>query len=98
MQSHCVGEERTNSASPSRALAYGTAGFDAGCAEQAGDLLEVKLDGVGAEDFGLREISAGVTNLGHAIFQTCDVSFEVKIRRRDMEAPTVNAFCNVLKS
>jgi hypothetical protein len=98
MQSHCVGEERTNSASPGRALADGGAGFYAGCAEQTSDLLEVKLDGIGAENLGLRKIGAGVANLSHAIFEASNVGFQVEVGRRDLKTPAVNAFGDVLKA
>ena len=79
-------------------LADGPAGFKAGGAEEAGNLLEVKLDGVGAEDFGLREVCAGVPDLGHSLFEASDVAFKVEVGRGDVEAPAVNAFCDVLEA
>ena len=47
-------------------LANGFAGFDARGAKQAGNLLEVQLDGVGAEDFRLREVRTSMAYLSHA--------------------------------
>jgi len=79
-------------------LAYRAAGFDAGGAQQAGDLLEMKLDGVGAKDLGLREAGSGVAYLGHAIFEAGDVAFEVETRGSNMKAPAVNTFSNILKA
>ena len=74
------------------------AGLYARCAEQAGDLLEVELDGIGAKNFGLRKVRAGVADLSHAIFEAGDVAFEVEVGGRNVEAPTVNALGDVLKS
>ena len=79
-------------------LADGAAGFDARGAKQAGDLLEVELDGVGAEGFGLREISASVPDQGHAALEVDDVFFEINAGRRNVEAPAVNTFRNILKA
>ena len=58
-------------------LADGAAGFDARGAKQTGDLLEMELDCIGAENFGLREVEAGVANLGHATFEAGDIGFKV---------------------
>lgn len=79
-------------------FAHGAAGFDSRCAQQPGDLLEVQLDCVGAQDFSLRETRTGVAHSGHAVFELRDVFFEIEIRRRDLKAPGVNALCQVLKS
>jgi len=79
-------------------LTYGGAGFYAGGAEQARNLLEMKLHGVGAKDFCLGEVCTGVADLRHAFFEAGDVAFEVEVGRRNVEAPTVNALRDVLKS
>jgi len=72
-------------------LADGVAGFDAGRAQQARDLLEMQLHRVGAHDFGLGEIDAGVADRVHARFEIGDVLFEVDALGRLAEAPAVNA-------
>ena len=79
-------------------MADGGAGFYAGGAEQAGDLLEVELNGVGAEDFCLRKVRAGVADLSHALFEAGDIALEFELGRRNVEAPAVDALCDVLKS
>jgi len=79
-------------------LTDGAAGFYAGGAEEAGNLLNVKLDGVGAKDLGLREIGAGMSDLGHAALEVDDVFLEVNAGRRNVESPAVNTFRNISKA
>lgn len=79
-------------------LADGAAGFDAGGAEQAGDLLQVELDGVGAKNLRLREVCAGVAYLSHSVLKAANVVFQIQVWWRQVEAPAVNTFRDVLKS
>ena len=58
-------------------FADGAASLDARGAQQARDLLEVELHGVGAQNFGLREDNAGVTHGIHAGFEIGNVLFEI---------------------
>ena len=74
------------------------AGFNARGAEQAGNLLEMELDGVGAEDFGLRKVDAGVADRVHARFELGNIVFEVEVRGRHIETPLVNAFGDVMEA
>jgi len=58
----------------------------------------MELDGVSAEDFGLREVDAGVADRIHTRFELCDVVFEIEVWGRHVEAPFMNAFGDVVEA
>ena len=58
-------------------IADGAAGFNARGTEQARNLLQMELHGVGAQNLGLRETDAGVAHLIHAGFEIGNVLLQI---------------------
>jgi len=55
-----------------------------------GDLFQMQLHGVGAQNLGLRKLEkAGGAHFGHARLQLRNVFIQMQSRRRDVKAPGV---------
>ena len=79
-------------------LAGCPAGLNARGAQQTCDLLQVKLNGIGAQNLILRKADSGVTHSIHARLKVGDVLLEIDVRRGSGELPLVNAPGHVMEA
>ena len=60
-------------------------------------MLQVELDGISAQDLGLRKPDPAGSHFGHAVFQVRNVLLEIHVRRLYAKTPFVNSSCDMEK-